>query len=240
MPLVSADDDLAALLGEALARLAPPVAGDVLVVAQKIVSKAEGRLVDLNDFEPGARALELAEVTGHAPNFVECALRQSRRVVRYAPGVLIVEHELGFVHANAGIDRSNIVGDTSALLLPADPDASAGELHRRLSAALGVPLPVIVNDSCGRAWRRGIVGMALGCAGMGCVRDRVGDDDLFGRPLQATEAAVADELASAASLLMGGGAEGRPAVLIRGAQPPADDGLGAAALRREPRLDLFR
>ena len=242
IPMVSADANLAQLLDEALSRLSqPPVAGDILVVAQKIVSKAENRFVDLAALKPSARALEVAEVTGHSPNFVECVLRESRRVVRYAPHVLIVEHKLGFVHANAGVDRSNVEGEDQALLLPEDPDASAAALCEALTARLGFALPIIVNDSLGRAWRTGVVGMALGCAGMAPLQSHVGESDLFGRPLEVTEVALADELAAAASLLMGPGAEGRPAVLARGVTPPppTDGGVRSSLLRRREQ-DLFR
>jgi coenzyme F420-0:L-glutamate ligase / coenzyme F420-1:gamma-L-glutamate ligase len=242
-PLVRPGDDLAALVIAALAKGNHCiVAGDVLVLAQKIVSKAEGRYVDLARVEPSARALTIAHETDKDPRLVEIILGESSRVVRSSPGVLIVEHRLGFVMANAGVDRSNVdpaAGVEPVLLLPRDPDASAASLSEKLTAHFGEALSVIISDSFGRAWRRGTVGVALGAAGLPSLMDLRGQPDLYGRTLRVTETGFADEIAAAASLLMGQGSEGIPAVLVRGLSwfAPA---LPAAQLIRAADQDLFR
>lgn len=241
-PLVKAGDDLATLVLEGLARAgARLAAGDVVVLAQKIVSKAEGRLVDLASVTPSPEAFTLAEEVRKDPRLVELVLRESRRVVRKAPNVLIVEHRLGLIMANAGIDQSNVVeeGRNVALLLPEDPDASAERLRAALSARSGVEVAVVINDSFGRPWRRGTVGVAIGAAGLPALVDRRGETDLFGRKLQVTMIAYADEIAASASLLMGQADEGTPVVLLRGlnwsaASNPASD------LLRPAGEDLFR
>jgi coenzyme F420-0:L-glutamate ligase/coenzyme F420-1:gamma-L-glutamate ligase len=234
LPIVQAGDDLAALLAGAMARAAlSPQSGNVLAVAQKVVSKAEGRSVPLASVRPSAAAKRLAAETGKDPRLVELILAESVRVVRARPNLVIVEHRLGFVMANAGIDQSNLGQEDQALLLPVDPDASAA----RLSARLG--LPVVITDSFGRAWRRGTVGVAIGAAGLPALLDLRGQPDLFGRALQVSMTGFADEIAAAAGLVMGQGAEGRPAVLLRGLAwdaPPSP----AAALLRPPAEDLFR
>ena len=220
IPLVRPGDDLAALLIAACEQNAlAPADGDILVVAQKIVSKAEGRYVDLAKVRPSPRAEELAAQVNKDPRLVEVILQESRRVVRHRPGVLIVEHRLGFIMANAGVDHSNIdpdVGAEPVLLLPSDPDASAAGLHKRLTAQFRKRLGVIITDSWGRAWRRGTVGVALGVAGLPALIDMRGRPDLFGRELRVTQTGFADEIASAASLLMGQADEARPMVLLRG------------------------
>lgn len=244
LPLVRPGDDLAALLAAALERRIGKLltAGDVLVVAQKIVSKAEGRYVDLARVEPGAEAERLARETDKDPRLVQAILDESRRVVRHGPGVLVVEHRLGFVMANAGIDRSNIdpaMGGEPVLLLPADPNASAAALREHLAAHFGVAPAVIVSDSFGRAWRCGTTGIALGAAGLPALIDLRGHPDLYGRALRVTEIGFADEIAAAASLLMGQADEAIPAVLLRGLiwSAPAVD---ASALIRAAEEDLFR
>ncbi|MCY4427256.1 MAG: coenzyme F420-0:L-glutamate ligase [Halieaceae bacterium] len=242
-PLVEPGQNLAELLLQSLRHnrvaLEP---GDIVVVAQKIVSKSENRYVRLADVKPGAEALELARRAGKDPRQVELILRESRQVLRVHPGVIIVEHRLGYVHANAGIDKSNIPSseeDPLVLLLPVDPDASARLLQRALMDEFKAPLAVIVNDSAGRAWRNGTIGMAIGCAGILPLSDQIGDLDLFGRELQVTQVAVADELAAAASLVMGQANEACPVVLVRGADwQPADCGQGP--LLRPVAEDLFR
>jgi coenzyme F420-0:L-glutamate ligase/coenzyme F420-1:gamma-L-glutamate ligase len=216
--------------------------GDIVVVAQKIISKAEGRYARLSDVSPGAEAEQLALQTDKDPRQVQLILDESRTVVRSRPGVIIVEHKLGYVHANAGIDKSNIPSDENdpqVLLLPEDSDASAEALCNMLSTEFAAKLAVIVNDSAGRAWRNGTVGMAIGCAGIEPVTDQVGDPDLFGRALEITEVAVADELAAAASFLMGQADEGCPVVLVRGAQWNASDS-GHKPLLRPAEMDMFR
>ncbi|PLW83145.1 coenzyme F420-0:L-glutamate ligase [Kineobactrum sediminis] len=243
-PQVAPGDDLAALIAGNLAENELTLqAGDVLVLAQKIVSKAEGRYRRLADVEPGPRALELALQADKDPRLVELILSESREVLRVRPGVIIVEHRQGYVHANAGIDRSNIpdtAEDPQVLLLPEDCDASAATLRAALAGLCGgIDVQVIINDSAGRAWRNGTVGMALGTAGLEPLFNQVGEYDLFGNLLQVTEAAVADELAAAASLVMGQAAEGLPVVLVRGARlRRAND--GSRSLLRPRTMDMFR
>jgi coenzyme F420-0:L-glutamate ligase / coenzyme F420-1:gamma-L-glutamate ligase len=241
LPLVKPGDDLVALLQMALQRANIVVRdGDILVIAQKIVSKAEGRIINLNDVVPSPRASALAKKADKDPRLVEIILSESSEVIRYRKDVLIVAHRLGFVMANAGIDRSNSGEDDElVILLPLDPDGSAAALKAKIDNDCRVNVGVIINDSFGRAWRNGIVGVAIGAAGVSSLRNMVGTPDLFGRKMQVTEVAVADEIAAAASLLMGQAAEGLPAVHIRGFvcnAPP----LPAAALLRRKELDLFR
>lgn len=232
---VAPGDDLVAILGRAVTSAGTRLRqGDILVVTQKIVSKAERRSVLLADVMPGEEALRLAEITRKDPRLVELVLRESSAVLRAVPHVLIVRHRLGLVMANAGIDRSNIgTGDAErALLLPLDPDASAA----RISAALGCP--VVISDSFGRAWRLGVVAVGIGAAGLPALDDRRGLHDRDGRALEVTQIAVADLLASAAALAMGEGSEGIPAVIVRGyavsgAARPATD------LTRPLAEDLF-
>jgi coenzyme F420-0:L-glutamate ligase / coenzyme F420-1:gamma-L-glutamate ligase len=243
IPMVQPGDDLAALLMSACEQhdLAPND-GDVLVIAQKIVSKAEGRYVDLANVRASAQAQKLAAEVDKDARLVEVILGESRRVVRQRPGVLIVEHRLGFIMANAGVDRSNVepaAGKESVLLLPRDPDRSAAALLARFDARFGRRLGVIIADSWGRPWRHGTVGVALGAAGIPVVLDLRGRRDLFGQELRVTQTGFADEIASAASLLMGQANEALPAVLVRGLswqQPPAP----ASALIRPAEEDLFR
>ena len=243
IPLVKPGDDLAAQLINALEEAAiEPCDDDIVVVAQKIVSKAEDRYVDLEDIEPSKRARDLAEATDKDPRLVEAVLSESDEVVRYKPGVLIVAHRLGVVLANAGIDASNLdpsIEGERVLLLPIDPDASAQRIKQRLDEHFAVKLGVIVSDSVGRAWRNGTVGIALGVAGLPSLQDLIGRADLRGRPLQVTQTGFADELASAASLLMGQADERLPAVIISGV---VWDGPAAntRALLRPKEEDLFR
>lgn len=239
--MVQPGDDLFALLQRSLQDNDRHLAnGDVLVIAQKIVSKAEDRYVDLVTVKPSLKALELAASVDKDPRLVELILRESREVVRSKPGVVIVEHLLGYVHANAGIDRSNVEGgDTMVLLLPEDPDASAASLRQRIAAELGVDVSIIINDSAGRAWREGVIGFALGSAGFEPVVDLVGSRDLLGRPMQVTTVAVADELAAAASFLMGQSDEGVPVVLVCGASLRSSN-VGSGSLIRSRAADLFR
>jgi coenzyme F420-0:L-glutamate ligase/coenzyme F420-1:gamma-L-glutamate ligase len=219
-----------------------PEEGDVLVVAQKIVSKAEGRYVDISTVRPSERASALAAELDKDPRFVEVVLSESRRVVRHRPGLLIVEHRLGFVMANAGIDHSNVGAEDGVervLLLPVDPDGSAQALRQYLIGAVGVELGVIISDSFGRAWRKGTVGVALGSAGLPALVDLRGHPDLFGRELLVTETGFADEISAAAGLLMGQADEAVPMVLIRGLVWSAPD-RPAGFLIRPAEHDLFR
>jgi coenzyme F420-0:L-glutamate ligase/coenzyme F420-1:gamma-L-glutamate ligase len=218
--------------------------GDVLVIAQKIVSKVEGRLVNLNDVIPSARAFELAQVTGKDPRFVELVLSESSEVLRTRFNTLIVEHRLGFVCANAGIDHSNVCGpygnpDDWTLLLPIDPDASAAQIRQEIQTATRKNIGILIIDSHGRAWRMGVVGAAIGVSGLPALVDKRGDPDLFGYQLRVTTIAVADELAAAASLVMGQADEGQPVVHVRGFPYPLREGSLRELIR--PRdLDLFR
>lgn len=243
IPLVEPGDDLAGLVEDALRGCHLELqTGDILVLAQKIVSKAEGRYLDLDGLEPSPRAREIAARTGKDPRHVEAVLSQSDEVVREGKHVLVVAHTLGFVMANAGIDESNIThpeGTHRVLLLPENPDASAAALKERLDAAFGADVGVVINDSFGRPWRNGVVGVALGAAGVAALVDRVGAPDLFGRRMQVTEIAIADEIAAAASLLMGQADEGIPLVLVRGLRRPGP-ARPAAALIRPRERDMFR
>lgn len=245
LPRIAPGDDLADLVAQSLARVSIELRNDdVLVFAQKIVSKAEGRRIDLNTVTPGARALEVAQTVRKDPRLVELVLRESRRIVRMARDVLIVEHRLGLIMANAGIDQSNVAEPGSgefALLLPEAPDASAAGLRNHLAQLTGVAPGVIISDSFGRPWRLGTVGVAIGCAGVAASVDLRGQSDLFGRRLQVTVVAHADEVASAASIVMGQADEARPVVLVRGLPSPAPGPQQpAAALIRPSEQDLFR
>jgi coenzyme F420-0:L-glutamate ligase/coenzyme F420-1:gamma-L-glutamate ligase len=242
-PLVTHGDDLAALTAAALARAGITLAADdVLVIAQKVVSKAEGRRVNLAEVIPSTRALGLARIVQKDPRLVELVLRESVRVVRCAKDVLIVEHRLGFIMANAGIDQSNVAdprGGDFALLLPEAPDASAARLRERLAELTGCKPGVLISDSFGRPWRTGTVGVAIGCAGFPATLDLRGESDLFGRPLRVTVVGHADEVAAAASIVMGQAAEARPVVLVRGVVNRGSH-QPATALLRPPEQDLFR
>jgi coenzyme F420-0:L-glutamate ligase/coenzyme F420-1:gamma-L-glutamate ligase len=207
-------------------------------MAQKVVSKAEGRYRRLDEVDVSPEAADLAERCGKDPRLVELILGESERVVRCAPGVLIVRHRLGFVHANAGIDHSNIErGDEQVLLLPENPDASAERLRQDIGTASGTNIGILIIDSFGRPFRIGTCGVCIGSAGVAVVDDRRGHPDLYGKPLEVTQVAVADELAAAASLLMGGADESRPLVLARGLLPGGDG--TAQALVRPLGEDLF-
>ncbi|HEV2187824.1 MAG TPA: coenzyme F420-0:L-glutamate ligase [Stellaceae bacterium] len=243
VPMVQPGDNLHALIVSALVDADMALeTGDVLVVAQKIVSKAEDRFIDIATVTPSAKAKKLAAQTAKDPRFVEIVLAESKRIVRHRTNLIIAEHKRGWVMANAGIDHSNVApgdGHERVLLLPLDPDTSARALREELVASYGVPVGVIISDSFGRPWRRGTVGIALGSAGLPSIIDWRGHPDLFGRPLEVTETGFADEIAAAASLVMGQAAEAVPIALVRGVQwdaPEAD----AAALVRPPEHDLFR
>jgi coenzyme F420-0:L-glutamate ligase / coenzyme F420-1:gamma-L-glutamate ligase len=243
VPRVRPGDDIARLLITALDQSGlVPRTRDVLVVTQKIVSKAEGRYLDLATIEPGSRARELAQTTGKDARLVEAILSQSAEVLRAGANVLIVATRHGLVLANAGIDQSNLDAEDHGrrvLLLPEDPDASAQRIKSRLDAHFAVDLGVIISDSAGRAWRLGTVGMTIGAAGVPALLDKRGEPDMAGRPLEVTEIGFADAVAAAAVLAMGEGAEARPAALVRGlawsapARPAAD-------LVRPKHQDLFR
>ena len=243
LPEIAPGDDLAALAATALAAApgGPPADGDVLVLAQKVVSKSEGLYVDLRSVRPSPLAERIAGEDGRDPRRVQGGLDEAREVLRRRGGVMICETRHGFVCANAGVDASNVPGDETVLLLPRDPDGSARDLRARLQRLLGVRLGVIVTDSFGRPWRIGQTDVAIGCAGVSPVADARGQLDREGRTLAVTEMAVADEIAAASDLTRGK-ASGEPLVLVRGCERfvTAEDGPGAARLLRERSQDLFR
>jgi len=245
MPLIGPGDNLAELLLASLQIAHITLEdSDILVVAQKIVSKAEGRLVNLATVTPSKEALELAKRSEKDPRLAELILRESKEVLRIRPGTIIVEHKLGFVCASAGIDHSNVRGEDGnpedwVLLLPEDPDRSALEIRQKIKVATGNRIGVMIIDSHGRAWRLGTIGTAIGISGLPGVVDERGWQDLFGYRLKITIVAAADELAAAASLVMGEAAEGIPAVHVRGFPFPLREG-SLKELIRSKENDLFR
>jgi coenzyme F420-0:L-glutamate ligase / coenzyme F420-1:gamma-L-glutamate ligase len=245
IPLIQPGDNLAEIILLALKQTSIELAdGDILVLAQKIVSKAEGRLVNLTQVQPSSRAVALAEQTEKDPRFIELVLEESNEVLRTRPGTIIVEHKKGFVCANAGIDHSNVSGlwgkpDDWVLLLPEDPDTSADKIRCGIEAAAGKKIGVLIIDSHGRAWRTGTVGMAIGLSGLPGLVDLRGQPDLFGYRLRITMVAAADELAAAASLVMGQADERTPVIHVRGFPYPLREG-GLPELIRSKDMDLFR
>lgn len=240
IPEIAPGDDLASILADALAPVQPRP-HDILVVTQKIVSKSEGRFVDLAEVWPGAEAQRIAEDTGKDGRLVELVLRESSAVVRIAPNLLITRHRSGHVMANAGVDRSNLgsANGDRALLLPEDSDASAQRLREGLARRFGAPPAVVISDSFGRPWRQGVVNVAIGASGLPSLIDRRGECDRDGRLLEVTQVALADIVASAAGLATGEGAEGVPAALVRGLEWAMPE-LPASALVRPVEEDLFR
>ncbi|MBA4420866.1 MAG: coenzyme F420-0:L-glutamate ligase [Anaerolinea sp.] len=245
LPLVKPGDSLEEMLWSAILeehiRLE---SGDILVLAQKIISKSEGRLVNLTQVKPGKKALKLAEICHKDPRFVEMVLRESNRVLRKRVGTIIVEHRLGFVCANAGIDHSNVEGswgntDDWVLLLPADPDASAERIRHFIEEKAGIGIGILIIDSHGRAWRNGTVGISIGMSGVPGLVDLRGREDLFGFKLMITQVGAADELAAAASLVMGQAGERIPAVHVRGFPYPLRKST-LTELIRPRELDMFR
>lgn len=243
IPLIAESDDLVAALGDAVLRVTDGLQdGDVVVVAQKIVSKSEGRLVRLREVEPSARARELAVQVDKDPRLVEVILSESDEVVRAKPGVLVVAHKIGVVLANAGVDHSNVRQedpDGEILLLPVDPDESAERLRAGLAERFGCAPAVVISDSLGRPFRLGTTGVAIGVAGIAALWDLRGEHDLFGEELRVSEVGHADELAAATSIVIGQAAEGIPAALVRGNHCPAPPGK-ARDLVRPRELDMFR
>ena len=241
LPMVQAGDDLPALILAGLERAGQSLHDrDVVVIAQKIVSKAEGRAVNLADVVPSARALALAAEVGKDPRIVEVVLSESTKVVRSRPNLMIMQHRLGFVMANAGVDQSNVAeddGNHRALLLPLDPDGSAAAIRSKLARHADVG--VVISDSFGRPWRRGTAGVAIGSAGIPSIIDLRGQPDLFGRILEVSIIGFADEIAAAASLLQGQAAEAQPVVVVRGLTWHAPNGP-VADMIRPPKEDLFQ
>lgn len=245
IPLINPHDDLvellsAALIGNGLSL----IDGDILVLAQKIVSKSEGRLVNLNSVVPSERAQEIAMECGKRPELVELILSESREISRIRTGTLICEHRLGFLCANAGIDHSNVQGTYGdpadwVLLLPEDPDRSARAIQDGLQTSFNCRIGILIADSHGRAWRNGSIGMTIGLAGLPGIVDQRGEKDIFGHTLRATQMAVADELAACASLMMGEAAERIPAIHVRGF-PHQLRASNINELIRPKEYDLFR
>lgn len=240
---VQPGSDLVAVLDKALAasEVKAPQPSDVIVVTQKIVSKAEGRFVRLDSQTPSEEARRLAEITHKDARFVQLVLDESTAIVRAAPNVLITRHRCGYVMANAGIDRSNLGkdGGDSVLLLPVDSDASAARLRHGLSERYGIAPAVVISDSFGRPWRYGVVCVAIGASGLPSLVDKRGELDRDGRPLEVTQIALGDMLATTAGLVTGEGAEGVPAALIRGVSWPHES-LPASTLIRPLSEDLFQ
>lgn len=245
IPLVRPGDDLAGMILGALQRAGIQLQdSDIIAIAQKVVSKAEGRLVNLAQVHPSQRALELARQVEKDPRMIELMLQESNQVLRTRPGTIVVEQRLGFVCANAGIDHSNVqgegrTGEEWVLMLPEDPDDSASRIRNVLEGVTGQRLGVLIIDSHGRAWRNGTVGVAIGLSGMPGLVDLRGECDLFGYVLRITQVGAADELAAAASLVMGQAAEGTPVVHIRGFPYPLRE-ASLAELLRPKETDLFR
>ncbi len=243
LPMVQHGDDVAALIIAAVESAGARLdTHDVVIIAQKIISKAEGRLFVLDDVEVSAEAAKLAQETEKDPRVVELILQESKRIVRSRPGLIIAEHRLGFIMANAGIDMSNTGGPSGkecALLLPLDSDVSASAIKAKLDQHFGAEVGVVINDSFGRPWRHGTMGVAIGAAGLPSIIDLRGEPDLDGRELLVSISGFADEIAAGASLLMGQGNEGRPVVVAKGLrwqEPEAP----VAALIRPAEGDLFR
>jgi coenzyme F420-0:L-glutamate ligase/coenzyme F420-1:gamma-L-glutamate ligase len=240
IPLIQPGDDLPRLLGEAISRAGGLRDRDVVVVAQKIVSKVEGRYVNLDQVAPSPRAIEVALRCEKDPRLIEVILSESVAVVRLRPGLIITRHRLGFISANAGVDRSNVApeGIDRVLLLPIDPDRSAAQIRTALRDRFGVDLAVVIADSHGRPHRMGTVGVAIGLSGLPGVEDWRGRKDLFGYTLQHTEVGLADQIAAAATLLLGQAAESVPAVIVRGAAFERREG-SAGEINRPVEMDLF-
>lgn len=249
-PLVQPGDDVATLIVERLTAAGESLqAGDILVMAQKIVSKAEGRLVRLGDVVPDEEALRVADLTKKDPRIVKVVLDDSRAIIRALPGLFITEQTAGWICVNSGMDRSNVAPKTDdeeiVALLPLNGDASAEKIRTRLADVMGVPLDetpaIIINDTHGRPWRIGNVGVCIGCAGLAPIWDQRGLPDLFGYTLEHSEECIADELAAAASLLMGQSNEGTPVVVVRGYRMPAGATVAPArSIQRDPARDAFR
>lgn len=245
IPLIQKGEDLASIIDDSLRDNQLDLQdGDVLVIAQKVISKAEGRKVDLDTVKVSPEAQALAEKAEKDPRIVELILQESNQVLRYRPGLIVVEHNLGFVCANAGIDRSNVKQDgdlenESVLLLPVDPDRSARDIRQTLEKVWDQRIGVLIIDSHGRAWRNGTVGISIGLSGLPGIVDLRGEPDLFGYELKVTQIAAVDELAAAASLMMGQADEGFPVIHVRGFPYPLREG-SFKEIPRDLRDDLFR
>ena len=241
LPKITEGDDIAKLIVAFAEKQNTPIEEkDVIVITHKIVSKAEGSVVDLDDVSPSERAKELAVKTGKEPDLVEVILRETHEIVRIGPNSLITENKKGVVSANAGVDKSNVEGERNIALLPKNPDASAKEIRRKIKKLTDHDVAVIISDTHGRPLRMGEINVAIGVAGIKPTRDRRGEKDLFGYILKVKQTAIADELASAAELVIGQASEGIPAAIIRGYKYPASETASAKELTRPKETDLFR
>ena len=240
LPLIEPGDDLGKLIVEASARQGTPIENsDVIVTSHIVVSKAEGRTVDLSAIKPSTAAERFGLYTGKDPRLVEVILGDSRAIRRMAPGVLIVETRQGFVCANAGVDKSNVPGEETVAMLPEDPDESAKRIRRGIAKAVGRDVAVIISDTHGRAHRDGEVNVAVGSSGLNVIRDRRGERDLFGYELRIKRTAIADELSSAAELVIGQADEGVPVAILRGYNYQRSETSNARELVRPMEMDLF-
>jgi coenzyme F420-0:L-glutamate ligase/coenzyme F420-1:gamma-L-glutamate ligase len=241
IPRITEGDDIAKLIVDFAEKQNTPIQEkDVIVITHKIVSKTEGNVVDLDDISPSERAKELAMKTGKEPDLVEVILRETREIVRIGPNSLIIENKKGIVSANAGVDKSNVEGERNIALLPKNPDASAQDIRRRIKTLTNHDVAVIISDTHGRPLRMGEINVAIGVAGIKPTKDRRGEKDLFGYILKVKQTAIADELASAAELVIGQANEGVPAAIIRGYKYPASETASAKELTRPKETDLFR
>ena len=243
IPLIEPGDNLAKIIIKAVKEQKIKLkSGDILVIAQKIVSKSENRYAYLKEVIPSSEAFRIAKKTEKDPKLVQLILNESARVIRYKKGLMVVENKLGFVHANAGIDKSNIEinnDNPKVLLLPKNPDGSALSIKKGIFRKIELNLGIIINDSSGRAWRKGIVGIAIGSSGVEALSDLRGKKDLYGNTLEITEVGKADEIASAASLLMGQADEGFPVILVKGITA-SNEVSDVKSLLRDRSEDLFR
>ena len=241
LPRIEKGDNIAKLIVDSTERQNTPIQEkDVLVITHKIVSKAEGNVVDLDDVSPSERAKELAMKTGKEPDLVEVILRETHEIVRVGPNSLITENKTGIVSANAGVDKSNVEGERNIALLPKNPDAAAQDIRRKIKKLTNHDVAVIISDTHGRPLRMGEINVAIGVAGIKPTRDRRGEKDLFGYILKVKQTAIADELASAAELVIGQASEGIPAAIIRGYKYPTSETASAKELTRPKETDLFR
>jgi len=239
IPDIKPGDDIGKIISDCMKREGFLLSdGDIVVVAHKIVSKAEGRLINLSQVEPSSKARQLSEIVGKDPRLIELILQESEEIVKVRKGLIIARHRLGFVCANAAIDQSN-AGEGTAILLPENPDESAKRICKSIKEETGKNIAVIINDSHGRPFRQGAIGIAVGIWGIKPLLSYAGKRDRYGYTLRSSVEAIADELSSAATLLMGQSNEGRPVVIIKGLSYEAGDG-GVKSLIRSPKLDLFR
>ena len=243
IPLIEPGDDLVSILIQTIKEEKIKLRrGDILVIAQKVVSKSENRYAFLNDVTPSSEAIRIAKNSDKDPKLVQLILNESVKVIRQGRGVIVVENKLGFIHANAGIDKSNIESDTDnpkVLLLPKDPDNSALKIKEEIFRQTELKVGIIINDSSGRAWRKGIVGIAIGSSGVEVLLNLRGQKDLYGNALEITEVGRVDEIASAASLLMGQANEGLPVIIVRGI-PETSKVNNVKSILRDKSEDLFR